>query len=45
MSGIQPENMSTEELLKYVWLQNFDVPPAWVEEICRRLEDTLDDNK
>jgi hypothetical protein len=46
MSGIQFNNLSTPELVHYAWLMGPDkLPPAWVEELIKRLEQTLDDNK
>lgn len=46
MSGIQPQILTNEELVRYARLQPADkLPAAWVEEILKRLEETLDDNK
>jgi hypothetical protein len=46
MSGIQPQILTNEELVKYAWLQGADkLDPAWVQELLKRLEATLDDNK
>jgi hypothetical protein len=46
MSGIRPQILTNEELVKYAWLQGVDkLPQQWVAEILKRLEATLDDNK
>lgn len=46
MYGIRPESLSTAELVKYAWLEGPErLPPEWVTEILKRLEQTLDDNK
>lgn len=46
MYGIRPESLSTEELVKYAWLEGPEHLPAdWVKELLKRLEQTLDDNK
>lgn len=44
MSGIQPSVLTNEELVRYARLQPADqLPAAWVEELIKRLEATLDD--
>jgi hypothetical protein len=46
MSGIDFRNLTTAELVHYAWLMGPDkLPPNWVEELIKRLEQTLDDNK
>jgi len=45
MSGIQPQSLSTEELMRYVWLAQYKVDPEWVKELVLRLEKSLDDLK
>jgi len=46
MQGIQPQRLTTEELLRYVYIMGFDKTPAeWVAEMAKRLAQTLDDNK
>jgi hypothetical protein len=46
MSGIRPQILTNEELVKYAWLQGVDkLDPTWVQELLERLEATLDDNK
>lgn len=46
MSGIQFSNLSTSELVHYAWLMGpAKLPPEWVAELLKRLEQTLDDNK
>ena len=46
MSGIQPQNMSNEELLRYVHLLDMhDVPQwaqSWLMELAKRLERFVD---
>jgi hypothetical protein len=46
MYGIRPEILTTEELVKYAWLEGPErLPAIWVQELIKRLEQTLDDNK
>ena len=46
MSGLQPSQLTTAELVRYANLQSPDkLPPDWVAEILKRLERTLDDNR
>lgn len=45
MFGIQPANLSDEELVRYAWLSQGILPPEWVKELVLRLEQKLDDNK
>jgi len=46
MSGIQPKNMSNEELVRYAHLLNMkDVPQwaqSWIMELAQRLEKFVD---
>ena len=46
MQGIQPQNLTNEELVRYARLMPpGQVPSAWVDELIKRLEATLDDNR
>jgi hypothetical protein len=46
MQGIQPHNLSDNELLRYIYIMGFDkVPPEWIKELVARFANTLDDNK
>ena len=38
MQGLQPQNLTTSELLRYATLEDpAKLPPAWVAEIVKRL--------
>jgi hypothetical protein len=46
MQGIQPHNLSNNELLRYIYIMGFDkVPEEWVKELVKRFANLLDDNK
>jgi hypothetical protein len=46
MSGIRPSQLTNEELVRYARLEApGNLPPEWVEEILKRFEQTLDDNR
>ena len=45
MSGIQPANLSDEELVRYAWLHQGTLTREWIKELILRLEQKLDDNK
>lgn len=46
MSGIQPQQLTNEELVRYASLMPYGgVPAAWVAELLKRLEALLDDGK
>lgn len=46
MQGIQPHNLSDNELLRYIYIMGFDkVPPEWIKELVERFVHLLDDNK
>lgn len=46
MQGIRPENLTTEELVRYAWVTGpAQLQPEWVAELIKRLEHTLDDLK
>lgn len=46
MQGIQPHNLSNNELLRYIYIMGFDkVPEEWVKELVERFANLLDDNK
>ena len=46
MQGIQPQNLTNAELVRYASLMPYgQVPAVWVEELIKRLEATLDDNR
>jgi hypothetical protein len=46
MQGIQPQRLTDEELLRYVYIQGFDKLPAeWVQELCKRLAARIDANR
>lgn len=42
MQGIQPQSLTNEELVKYVWLMDLSTVPewaqAWILELNKRLE-------
>ena len=43
MQGIQPRNLSDEEILRQVYLMgNEMLPKEWVEELCTRLAAAID---
>ena len=43
MQGIQPQNLSSEELLRHVYIMgNENLPKEWVEVLCERLAQALD---
>jgi hypothetical protein len=43
MQGIQPQNLSSEELLRHVYIMgNENLPKEWVEVLCERLAKALD---
>ena len=42
MHGIRPENLTNKELVHYAWLTGAaQLPPAWVEELIKRVEESL----
>jgi len=42
MHGIRPENLTNKELVHYAWLTGAaQLPPDWVVELIKRLEDSL----
>ena len=46
MQGLQPHNLSNEELLRHAYITGYDkLPQEWVEEICKRFAALLDDGK
>jgi hypothetical protein len=46
MQGLQPHNLSNEELLRHAYITGYDkLPPEWVAEICKRFAALLDDGK
>jgi len=46
MPSTRPEILTNEELVRYAWLEGAaNLPLSWVEELIKRLELTLDDNK
>lgn len=46
MSGIQATQLSTFELVHYSWLIGPDkLSPEWIQELIKRLEQSLDDSK
>lgn len=43
MQGIQPHNLSDNELLRYMYIMGFDkVPPDWIAELVKRFAELLD---
>ena len=43
MQGIQPRNLSNNELLRYIYVMGFDkVPPEWIEVLVERLAHAID---
>lgn len=49
MQGIQPQQLSNNELLRYIYIMGFEnVPPEWIKVLVERLAhalDTMDDLK
>jgi len=46
MQTIQPHNLTDEEVLRQVYLMgNEHLPKEWVEELCKRLADHLDNRE
>lgn len=49
MSRVQPHTLTNEELLRHMYIENYNVPTEFVQELCNRLAylmDTVeDDNK
>jgi len=43
MQGVQPKNLTDEELLRHVYIMgNENLPKEWVEELCLRLAKAID---
>lgn len=43
MQGVQPKQLTNNELLRYTYILGFDkVPPDWVETLVERLADFID---
>jgi DNA-directed RNA polymerase subunit F len=43
MQGVQPKQLSNNELLRYTYMIGFDkVTPEWVETLVERLVDLID---
>lgn len=42
MQSVQSHQLTTEELLRIVYVQNFDVPREWVKDLAQRLEHFYD---
>ena len=43
MQGIQPRNLSNNELLRYIYVMGFDkVPPDWVAVLVERTAELID---
>jgi hypothetical protein len=46
MQGIQPKQLSNNELLRYVYVMGFDkVPPDWIETLVERMAALIDRNE
>lgn len=46
MQTIQPQSLTNEELLRHVYmLGNENLPKEWVEALCQRLADLIDQLK
>ena len=46
MQGIQPKQLSNNELLRYTYVMGFDkVPPEWVETLVERMAELIDRNE
>jgi hypothetical protein len=46
MQGIRPQQLTNEELLRHIYIMGFDkVPAEWVQVLCERFAQQLDDNK
>lgn len=46
MQGIQPHNLTNEELLRYAYFTGYDkLPVEWIQEIVMRFAALLDDGK
>jgi hypothetical protein len=43
MSRVQPQALSNEELLRYIYIHGYENLPAdWVRQLCARFADLLD---
>lgn len=43
MQGVQPKQLTDNELLRYVYIMGFDkVPPDWIETLVERMADLID---
>jgi len=46
MQEIQPHRLTTTELLRLAYATGYDkLPPAWIAELVKRLESTLDNQR
>jgi hypothetical protein len=45
MSRIQPQALTNEELLRHIYMLNYNVPAEFVQELYKRFAAMLDDNK
>jgi hypothetical protein len=46
MQGVQPKQLSNNELLRYVYIMGFDkVPPDWVEALVERVAALIDNRE
>ena len=39
MSRVQPQTLTNEELLSYIYAQNYNVPAEVVQDLCERFDD------
>lgn len=43
MQGVQPKQLTNNELLRYVYIMGFDrVPPDWIEVLVERMAELID---
>jgi hypothetical protein len=43
MQGVQPKQLTDNELLRYVYIMGFDrVPPDWIETLVERMAALID---
>lgn len=43
MQGVQPKQLTDNELLRYIYIMGMDrVPPDWVEVLVERMADLID---
>lgn len=46
MQGVQPKQLTDNELLRYVYIMGFDrVPPDWIETLVERMAALIDNRE